>query len=85
MIYLVLPWDILSALKFLLGFAVYLLLSYFIHPCPATRNMGWMGGVMDNPFRFSDDVNRFLLFFQAFLFPGKIMLWTFRILWFWIK
>lgn len=83
--FLVWPWALDDALLFLLGFAAYLALAYFVHPAPATRNMGWMGGLIDHPFRFSDDVNRFLLFFQAFLYPGKIMLWTWRILWSWIR
>jgi hypothetical protein len=42
----------------LLGFAaVYLPLAYFIRPEPDLSNLGWFGGLIDNPFRYSDDIN----------------------------
>ena len=55
------------------GFAVYLLLAYFLRPEPDLDNVGWLGGLMDHPFRISDDVNRFLLFLQIALLPGRFI------------
>ena len=48
----------------------YCLLGFFLRPEPDTSNMGWLGGLIDNPFRYSDDINRFLLFLKIFLVPG---------------
>jgi len=55
------------------GTFVYLSLSYFVHPKPDTSNIGWMGGLMDHPFRYSDDVNRFLIFLLIVLWPGRFI------------
>lgn len=51
----------------------YSFVAYFVHPEPDTSNMGWLGGLMDHPFRYSDDVNRFLLFLLIFLLPGRFL------------
>lgn len=51
---------------------VYLLLAYFVHPRPDYDNLGWAGGIFDNPFRYSDDVNRLLVFLLVVLWPGRI-------------
>jgi hypothetical protein len=32
-----------------------------------------LGGVIDDPFRYSDDINRFLLFLKVFLFRGEFL------------
>ena len=39
-------------------FGVYLLASFFIQVRPDYSNVGWAGGVVDHPFRWSDDANR---------------------------
>jgi hypothetical protein len=52
---------------------VYLMVGYFVRPEPDTSNLGWCGGLMDNPFRYSDDINRFLLFLQVVLLPGRFI------------
>ncbi len=51
----------------------YLLIAYFVLPEPDYGNMGWFGGLMDNPFRISDDLNRFLFFLRVLLIPGRFM------------
>jgi hypothetical protein len=51
----------------------YLVVSYFVMPTPDYSNMGWFGGMADNPFRYSDDINRFLLFLQIMLLPGRVL------------
>lgn len=52
---------------------VYLLISYFVHPEPDTDNLGWFGGVMDDPFHYSDDISRFLLVLLIVLYPGRFI------------
>ena len=42
----------------LLVLSIYFVASWFIQPKLRTDNLGWFGGIMDNPFRFSDDINR---------------------------
>ncbi len=74
-----------NVLSLIIFGVIYLALSLFIHPKPNVNNMGWAGGLIDNPFRWSDDVNRFLLFFEGFLFPGKLMILFFRIIFFWFR
>ena len=54
----------------------YLFIAFMLSPKPEHQNMGWLGGVLDNPFRISDDFNRFLFFFALFLLPGKIVLYS---------
>lgn len=49
----------------------YSCVAYFVHPEPDHSNMGWLGGLMDHPFRYSDDVNRFLLALSIVLAPGR--------------
>lgn len=51
--------------------ALYLGVSYFVRPRPDRSNLGLGGGLIDHPFRWSDDRNRALLFLQAILLPGR--------------
>jgi hypothetical protein len=50
---------------------VYLLLGYFVRPRPDYDNMGWLGGVLNNPFRYSDDINQTLWVLRMLLWPGR--------------
>lgn len=52
---------------------LYLIAGYFIRPSPDTSNLGWCGGLIDNPFRYSDDFNRILLFLWLALLPGRFL------------
>lgn len=52
---------------------VYSVIAYLVHPEPDTSNLGWLGGLWDHPFRYSDDANRFLLFLLIFLLPGRFL------------
>jgi|GEM_PF-1046945 len=56
----------------LIGTFLYLLVGYFIMPRPDYSNLGWFGGVIDHPFRYSDDLNRSLVFLRIVLLPGRI-------------
>jgi len=82
-IFSVLVWQLLQWDKpweGVLLLSVYLLLAWLFSPRPDTSNMGWFGGLLNNPFRISDNVNRWLLFFALFLLPGKLVLYAFQIL-----
>src|SRR3954471_7578156 len=37
---------------------IYLIASYLLTPKPDTSNVGWFGGLMNNPLRVSDNFNR---------------------------
>jgi hypothetical protein len=52
---------------------VYLVAAYVFSPQPEVSNLGFFGGLIDHPFRFTDDVNRVLLFLMAFLWPGRLI------------
>lgn len=64
-------WN--NFLYFLIGVFIYLILAFWLEPEPDNRNVGWLGGLMDNPFRISDDFNRFLYFLIVLLLPGKLV------------
>ena len=49
---------------------VYCVISFFVRQAPDTSNMGWAGGLIDNPLRISDDLNRNLVFLKIVLMPG---------------
>lgn len=76
-IYLVLGfWEIRSAAGLgwiALATGVYLLAGYTVHPTPDYSNVGWLGGLFDHPFRYSDDINRFLIFLTVLLWPGRFV------------
>jgi len=62
----------------IIGLIVYLVIAFFITPEPDTNNLGWFGGLIDHPFRISDDFNRFLLVFYMLLLPGKLIVFSFQ-------
>lgn len=68
-------WD--DFLYFLIGVFIYLILTFLLEPEPDDRNVGWLGGLVDNPFRISDDFNRFLYFLIVLLLPGKLVSYSF--------
>src|SRR5262245_30819608 len=51
----------------------YLLLAWLIRPAPDTSNLGWFGGLVDDPFRVTDDWNRLLLWLGLLLLPGRVV------------
>ncbi len=64
---------------------LYLIISWVLHPKPDQSNIGWAGGLIDNPFRWSDDMNRLLLLFQLILWPGKRMLLSISLIRYWLR
>ena len=51
---------------------IYLLISSKINVRPNSQNLGWVPFKIDNPFRFSDDINRFLVVFKILFMPENI-------------
>ena len=60
-----------SAIALLLCSTLYIIAGLNVHPSPDTSNLGWAGGLFNDPFRISDDINRSLLLFAVFLAPGR--------------
>jgi hypothetical protein len=56
-----------------LGCLLYVLAGTFLRPRPDLSNVGWLGGLIDHPFRFSDDINRFLVLLLIVLWPGGVI------------
>lgn len=52
---------------------IYSGLAYFIRPEANTDNMGWLGGAMDDPFQYNDDINRVLFKAHCLLGPGRFV------------
>ena len=51
----------------------YLFTAFWLRPSPDVSNLGLWGTMIDHPFRFSDDVNRMLMFLHVFLWPGRFI------------
>jgi len=60
-------------LLFVAVMTVYSITGYFISPKPDYFNIGWFGGVFNNPFKISDDINRMLIFIMIILMPGRLI------------
>ncbi len=52
---------------------IYLFIAYITNIVPNTKNLGWVPFVIDNPFRYSDDINRISVFILIILWPGKFI------------
>lgn len=59
------------------GLLVYLGVAWFFRPEPNYNNLGWAGGLLDDPFKFSDGQNRFLLQLKILLLPGLFVTQSF--------
>jgi hypothetical protein len=60
-------------LQFCVGMALYLGMSNAFSPAYDSSDVGWCGGLIDNPFSYTDDWNRFMRSVVLFLLPGKIV------------
>ncbi|MEQ1565913.1 MAG: hypothetical protein ABMA64_09775 [Myxococcota bacterium] len=65
--------DLRVGLAAAAGYLLYLFLGYFVRPKPDLSNLGLFGGLIDHPFRWSDDWNRSLLFWSVVLLPGYVL------------
>ena len=59
------------------GMFVYTGIAFFFRPEPNTDNMGWGGGLGNDPCQSSDNVNRFLWRLHCLLGPGRFTAETF--------
>ena len=62
----------------LIALAVYVGVSALIDPQPDEENLGWAGGLFDNPFRWSDDMNRLLVLLIVLVWPGRFIFGSLR-------
>lgn len=60
---------------------IYLLVSFFIRARPDRRNVGGLGGFIDHPFRYSDDINRLLVLLAVVMAPGRFVTGSLRDAW----
>ena len=67
------PLSMANFFKTNLLVCIYLAIALLIQPKPDYSNIGLLGGIFDHPFRYSDDINRFLLFVVILLYPGKFI------------
>lgn len=63
----------INTIIFTVIFLIYCLIGYKVIPHPDTSNVGMLGGLMDHPFRYSDDINRFLILLLVLLYPGRFI------------
>lgn len=56
-----------------LGLLAYVTVSTVFTPEPDMSNIGMAGGLIDDPNRYSDDVNRNLMFLLIFTGPGRFL------------
>jgi len=52
---------------------LYLLIAYKMSIKPDYDNLGWVPFLINNPFRFSDNINRFLVILNVLLTPGRFI------------
>jgi hypothetical protein len=60
---------------------IYLLISFFVRARPDRSNVGGFGGFLDHPFRYSDDINRSLMFLAVLMAPGRFVTGSIRDAW----
>jgi hypothetical protein len=53
------------------GMLIYIGIAFFLRPEPNTDNLGWGGGMANDPFQYSDNINRFLWNLHCVLGPGR--------------
>ncbi len=53
------------------GMLVYVGLAFFLRPEPNEDNMGFVGGLFNDPTHYSDNINRTLWQFHCLLGPGR--------------
>jgi hypothetical protein len=58
---------------FIVILLIYCFISYKVIPQPDTSNVGLLGGLIDHPFRYTDDLNRILIVFLILLYPGRFI------------
>lgn len=62
-----------DAVAIVLGLLAYCGIAYWFSPRPELENVGWASGLFDHPFRWSDDMNRGLVYFAVVFWPGRFL------------
>jgi hypothetical protein len=65
--------DPVHGLYAFVGLIVYAILCTAYRPEPDLTDLGWFGGLVDAPFRSSDDRNRMLLVLLLVTAPGRFL------------
>jgi hypothetical protein len=65
--------NLINIMTFIIILLVYCLISYKVIPTPDTSNVGLLGGLIDHPFRYTDDLNRGLMLLFILLYPGRFI------------
>ncbi|MGM0452789.1 MAG: hypothetical protein ACQERN_06470 [Thermodesulfobacteriota bacterium] len=68
--------EALTPLYWIIVMVYVLICATFNRPEVDFHNMGWFGGLVDNPFSFSDDINRTKFKVMLLMIPGKIIVTT---------
>jgi hypothetical protein len=66
-------FNFINMMIFIIILFSYCLASYKFIPKPDTSNVGLLGGMIDHPFRYSDDLNRILIVFLILMYPGRFI------------
>lgn len=69
-------FNLINLLIFALVLTGYCIVSYIYIPRPDTSNMGLFGGLIDHPFKFTDDINRGLFGLYIAMYPGRFIATT---------
>lgn len=72
-------------LTYWLTMTAYLFFSITVTPSYDTSNLGLFGTMIDNPFSFADDMNRWGLMLSILFLPGKAVGWSVRGAARWVK
>jgi hypothetical protein len=56
---------------------IYVGVAFFVRPDPNSDNMGWAGGLVNDPLQYSDNINRTLWNLHCLLGPGRFIAGTF--------
>lgn len=67
------PESLLGGLGMAAAGVAYLVAAYFVHPYPDLDNVGWFGGLINDPFAISDNMNRTLVVVFVLLWPGRFV------------
>lgn len=65
--------NFINTVTFILILFIYCFISYKFIPQPDATNVGLLGGLIDHPFRISDDFNRMLIVLLVLLYPGRFI------------
>lgn len=63
------PWKAAAATAGVV--LLYIGIAFLVRPRYNSDNMGWFGGLANDPFQYSDNINRFLFQLHMVLGPGR--------------